>query len=270
MIDPTKPAIEGASPLVSLVMPVFNGMPWIPEAVDSVVGQAGVPWELIVMDGDSTDGTREWLTANPRPGMRVVMEPDKGQSDAIAKGLAQARGTILGWLNADDVLEPGALAAAAAVLAAHPEASMVSGVCLIIQADGAVTGRIEPPPDGSRAGLLRWPRNLAQPATLFTAAAFRASGGLDPALHYAMDVDLWLKLARSGPAILLRDQVLARFREHQAAKSSRAATAMVREELRVRLRHGLPPLSRTALTLVRWAYLRPAKHWLLAHVPGRH
>lgn len=251
-------------PTASIVMPVFNGMPWIPEAVASVLAQEGVDVELIVLDAGSTDGTRAWLAANPHPSMQVVLEPDRGQSDAIRKGLERARGEILGWLNADDILEPGALSTAAAVLATHPEASMVSGSCRIIDTAGRVIGHIDPPPAGTLAGLLHWPRNLAQPATLFRAEAFRRTAGLDLRLHYAMDVDLWLKLARVGPAILLPGEVLARFREHPAAKSSRAATAMVREELRVRLRHGLEPWSRAALTLARWGYLRPAKRRLLS------
>jgi glycosyltransferase involved in cell wall biosynthesis len=247
---------------VSIVMPVLNGMPWIHEAVTSVVAQKGVEIELIILDGGSTDGTREWLKGSAPPGARVLLEADRGQADAIAKGLALAKGSILGWLNADDVLEPGALAAACEVFASHPGASMVSGACLLIDELGAITGRIETPPDGSLGGLLRHPQNLAQPSTFFSAEAFRATAGLDRRLHYAMDVDLWLKLARVAPAALMPDRVLARFRIHAAAKSTRAATAMVREDLRVRLRHGMPVLSRTSLALLRRAYARPIAYTL--------
>lgn len=253
---------------ITIVMPVFNGMPWIPEAVASVSSQRDVDVELIVLDAGSNDGTREWLTAFAPDGTRLVFEPDRGQSDAIAKGLAMASGRVLGWLNADDVLEPEALATACDTFERNPEASMVSGACLIIDERGTVTGRIDTPPDGSLHGLLRHPFNLAQPATLFSAEAYRQTPGIDLALHYAMDVDLWLKLARIGPAVLLPDQVLARFRVHQEAKSSRAATAMVREDLRVRLRHGMPILSRAFLSLVRWSYLRPIKRPLRLLRPG--
>ena len=206
-------------------MPVLNGMPWIPGAVASVVSQTGVEVELIILDGGSTDGTRAWLTGSAPEGVRVVLAPDHGQTDAIAKGLAMANGSILGWLNADDMLEPGALATACDAFATHPGASMVSGACLIIDEVGEVTGRIDTPPNGSLDGLLRFPRNLAQPATFFSAAAYRQTQGLDLRLQYAMDVDLWLKLARIGPAALLADRVLARFRVHGGAKSSIAATS---------------------------------------------
>lgn len=246
---------------ISIVMPVLNGMPWIPEAVASVMAQM-VPVELIILDGGSTDGTQEWLALHAPARVRVIAGRDGGQSDAIAKGLAMASGRILGWLNADDLLEPGALAIVAAAFAAHPEAPAVSGACWTIDEEGVITGRINPPPNGSRAGLLDCPRNLAQPATFFRAEAYRQTTGVDPRLRYAMDVDLWLKLARLGPVVTLRDQILARFRTHGSAKSSVAATAMVREDLRVRWRHGMPILGRTSATLMRRAYLRPLKVWL--------
>jgi glycosyltransferase involved in cell wall biosynthesis len=252
---------------ISIVVPVLNGMPWIADAVASVTSQT-VAAELIILDGGSTDGTVAWLAAHAPASARVVTGRDRGQADAIAKGLAMASGRILGWLNADDLLEPGALATVLAAFANHPEAPAVSGACVTIDEGGTITGRIDPPPDGSLEGLLGHPRNLAQPATFFTAEAYRQTIGLDLRLEYAMDVDLWLKLARLGSVVLLRDQVLARFRTHGSAKSSRAATAMVREDLRVRWRHGMPILGRASRTLMRRAYLRPLK-LRLGRVPSR-
>ncbi len=246
--------------LVTIAMPVMNGMPWLPEAVASVLRQAG-PVELIVCDGGSTDGSREWLREHAGDATQLVFEPDGGQSEAIARALDRAGGEILGWLNADDVLCTGALQTVRSAFERNPGAAIVSGGCELIDERGAVIGRIPLPPEGTRRGLLRHPTNLAQPATLFRAGAFRASGGLDLSLHYAMDVDLWLKLTRHGDAVLLADDVLAQFRIHAAAKTSRAAVAMLREDLRVRLRHGLPIGSRTAWTLGHAAYVGPLKGW---------
>ncbi len=242
---------------VSIVMPVLNGLTWIPAAIASVLDQEVADVELIVLDGGSTDGTREWLERQAPGKVRVVLGRDRGQGDAIAKGLEMAQGPILGWLNADDMLQPGALGTVVAAFAEHPDAALVSGACWVIDGQDRVMGRIDPPPDGSLRGLLSHARNLAQPATFFSAAAYRRTAGIDTRLRYAMDVDLWLKLSRVGEVVLLPDQVLASFRIHAASKSAQEDPTQVREDLKVRLRQGMPLLSSASLTLMRWAYLRP-------------
>jgi glycosyltransferase involved in cell wall biosynthesis len=248
----------------TIVTPVFNGMPWLPAAIDSVIDQRqDVDVELIVLDGGSTDGSREWLSQQVRTVATLVFEPDSGQTDALMRGLRMASGEYLGWLNSDDLLEPGALRSVADALDAAPDASAVSGCCLQMDEGGALIGLIPTPPSGSLDGLLRYPNNLAQPATFFRAEAYRRCGGLDAAWSLAMDVDLWMKLARVGPIALLPDTVLARFRIHAAAKSVAGATAAVREDLRIRRRHGMPIGSRAWWVLVKRAYLRPVKWSLL-------
>jgi glycosyltransferase involved in cell wall biosynthesis len=247
------------SPLFTIVTPVFNGMPWLPEAIDSVLSQVETSVELIVLDGGSTDGSREWLAGNVKDRAQMVFEPDRGQTDALIRGLTQARGVYLGWLNADDRLEPAALARVAAAFDDAPDASVVSGCCLEIDESGAITGLIPTPPSATLKGLLAHPHNLAQPATFFRTEAYGRVGGLDPDLDLAMDVDLWMRLALTGRVVLLRDQVLARFRIHSGAKSVTRATATVREDLKVRRRHGMPRTTRAWWVLFKRAYLRPLK-----------
>jgi glycosyltransferase involved in cell wall biosynthesis len=174
-------------------------MPWLPAAIGSVIDQRqDVDVELIVLDGGSTDGSREWLSQQVRTVATLVFEPDSGQTDALMRGLRMASGEYLGWLNSDDLIEPGALRSVADALDAAPDASAVSGCCLQLDEGGALIGLIPTPPSGSLDGLLRYPNNLAQPATFFRAEAYRRCGGLDAAWSLAMDVDLWMKLARVG------------------------------------------------------------------------
>ena len=100
-------------PQISIVMPSFQQAPFLEEAVRSVLDQKFSGVELLIMDPGSTDGSRELLLSLQEDyGERLVMhfEPDQGQSDAVNRGLSQARGQILGWLNSDDCLRPGALA----------------------------------------------------------------------------------------------------------------------------------------------------------------
>lgn len=250
----------------TIVTPVRNGMPWLPECVASVAGQTGVEVEHIILDPGSTDGTREWLEANADGARtRLIFEPDEGQTSALRRGFAEATGDVFGWLNADDALEPGALAVAGAALAGDPGALAVTGRCVLVDADGRATGEIPLVADTSPRGLLRSPTNLAQPATFFRRRAYQAVGGLNPSLDLAMDVDLWLRIAARG-RILREDRVLARFRIHPDAKSVARLPAAIRQDLAIRLRHGMPPWSRAARHLLRYGVLGPARDAVLRRV----
>src|SRR4051794_26884301 len=98
----------------------------------SIQSQSG-DIEHVVIDGGSTDGTVELLEAEAAAGrLRFISEADDGLSDAFNKGVAMATGDLIGWLNADDVYEPGALAAVAAAAEASPEAEWIVGRCGIV------------------------------------------------------------------------------------------------------------------------------------------
>src|SRR5205823_10324133 len=102
------------SALVSIVTPSLDQAAYLREAIESVRAQTYVPVEHVVVDGGSTDSTLEIL--REYDGLRWVSEPDRGQSHALNKGFAMARGDVLGWLNADDAYEPDAVAGAVAAL----------------------------------------------------------------------------------------------------------------------------------------------------------
>ena len=112
---------------VTVVTPVFNGMPWLPESIRSVADQRrDVEVEHLVYDGGSTDGSAEWLRENTSLGYEAIIGPDEGQTDALAKGFSKATGEIFAWLNADDVLEPGALKRVVDVFTDNPQLAMVT------------------------------------------------------------------------------------------------------------------------------------------------
>ena len=233
---------------VTVVTPVYNGMPWLPECIASVAEQRNdVDVEHLVYDGGSTDGSAEWLREHTSLGYEAIIGPDSGQTDALAKGFSRATGEIFAWLNADDVLEPGAL----------KRLAMVTAVCLVIDAGGGVIGAMPPPPVATLKGLLCLPANPPQPATFFSAQAYRRGGGLDRRYDLAMDIDLWLKLAEVGPIQTLPTEVLARYREHPAAKSVARSGASARQSLGIRRRHGTPLRSRAALSLIQAGFVRP-------------
>jgi glycosyltransferase involved in cell wall biosynthesis len=244
----------------TIVSPVLNGMPWLPEAVNSVAAQretATFELEHIVLDGGSTDGSREWLNDHADLGYKLWLELDDGQTAALRTGFDRANGDLLGWLNSDDVLEPGALETAYEIFVSQPDAVMVTGACLFIDADGRIFGAMATPPVPTFDALVATRLNPPQPATFFRASAYRAAGGLDPSFNLAMDVDLWLKLARQGRYIVIPDRVLARYRIHARAKSERLAVASAREDLRARRRQGMPWRSQAGVELLRKAYIGP-------------
>ncbi|NGY80944.1 glycosyltransferase [Bacillus megaterium] len=116
-------------PLVTVITPSYNQAPFIRETIESVLTQDYSNLEYIVIDGGSNDGTLEILKGynNIDSRFNFVSEPDKGQSEAINKGLKMAKGQIIGWLNSDDTYHPHAIRRAVKALVENPEWGMVYG-----------------------------------------------------------------------------------------------------------------------------------------------
>jgi len=228
---------------ISIVTPTFNSRRFLAQTGDNILSQQG-PFELewLVVDGGSNDGTVELLRSlNGEPRVRWLSEKDRGQSHAINKGLAMARGDVVAWLGADDLYRHGALAAVADAFAANPSAQWLVGRCDIIDASGAVIR-----PSVSRykerslrryayRSLLR-ENFISQPAVFWRRAFGEKVGPLDESLHYTMDYDLWLRMGREAPPLFL-DRVLAQFRLHETSKSGRVNREQFDEQYRVACRY---------------------------------
>jgi hypothetical protein len=224
-----------ADPLVSVVMPSFRQARFLRAAIDSVLDQDYHNLELLVVDGGSDDGTREIL-ASYGGRLQFTSEPDRGQSHAIDKGWQRARGQIVAWLNSDDRYAPGAVRAAVTALAANPDAAMVYGEGELIAEDGSPLGRFR----GTRAfdlwQLIHASDFIMQPTVFLRAERLREVGPLDEGLHYAMDWDLWIRIACRWPVAYV-PQVLAATREYAATKTARGGWRRLRELQRIALRH---------------------------------
>lgn len=223
-------------PRVSLVTPCRNGMPWLRATIDSVLAQDYANIDYLVMDGGSTDGTVELLTEYGDR-LRWVSAPDDGQAGAIADGFRATGGAILGWLNADDVLKPGAVRAIVEAFAAHPDAALVYGQADFIDATGRHLGPCTVIEPYDRERLLYYGDYIIQPAAFFTRQAYEAAGGLDRSLHWGMDWDLWLRLAR-GRTVVHIDRELASYRWLGSNKSAEGGLARLREVEAIARRHG--------------------------------
>ncbi len=214
-------------PLFSIVMPCFQQAPFLAEAVHSILDQKGVAVELLVMDPGSTDGSRELLTrlqVEYGNRLRLVFAPDGGQSDAINRGLALARGRILSWLNSDDRLRRDALERVANLLD-HDHPGWLYGRAGMINDQGErVTSFVTRYKNwrGRRFSRLKLLTEnfIPQMAVFWNRALWERAGGLDTARHLDMDYDLWLRFSRVLEPVVLPFE-LADFRVHGQAKGSR-------------------------------------------------
>lgn len=217
---------DSAQPLVSIVTPCFNSAPFLRECIESVLAQDYPHIEYIVMDGGSTDETPAILERYRDRIARVHSAPDFGQAQAINRGLAEAQGEIVAFLNADDAYLPGAVGQAVRAFAAHPEAAVVYGNAYHIDADGATVAPY-PTQDFDRASLAR-SCFICQPAAFVRRQAFERAGSMNPSLHYVLDYDLWLRLAAFGAFVRI-EPFLAKSRIHQGSKSASNRKEFYRE-----------------------------------------
>ena len=201
-------------PSFTIVTPCLNAAATLPVALESVRSQAYPRVEHVVVDGGSVDGTRALLEG--LNGVRYVSEPDRGLSDAVNKGIRMATGEVIGWLNADDAYEPGALHAVGRALAERSDAAWATGRCRIVDGRGA---EIRKPVTAYKNLFLRhWSFPLylthnfvSSPSTFVRRAALDDVGLLSESYRYSMDYDLWLRLARCHRPLVL-DRDLAAFR----------------------------------------------------------
>ena len=243
--------------LVSVITPSFNQAAYIEETILSVLNQDYPQVEYIIVDGGSTDGSREIIERYADRLAWWVSERDRGQTDAINKGFAHAKGEILAWLNSDDTYLPGAIAEAAAFLEANPQAGMVYGDANLVDQQGTLLGKF-PARQTDYRRLRRGYVHIPQQAAFFRASLWRQVGPLDPSFYFAMDYDLWVRLARLAP-LCYHPRTWANFRLHSAGKSVAADDRCWPEMLRVHYRLGGSRFSR----LVFKAKIRPLIYaWL--------
>lgn len=223
--------------LVTIVTPSFNQARFLEETMLSVLHQDYPHIEYIVVDGGSTDGSVDIIRRYADRLAWWVSEPDRGQTDAINKGFAHAHGEILAWLNSDDTYEPGAVRAAVEALEKHPEAAMVYGDAHYIDENSRVIGRF-PAAQTDYRRLRQGYVHIPQQAAFWRASYWRQVGPLDPTFYFAMDYDLWVRLAALAPLVYIPGQVWANFRLHSDAKTISADDRCWPEMLRVHRRLG--------------------------------
>ncbi len=204
-------------PRVTIVTPSYNQAQFLEQTIQSVLGQEYPNLEYFIVDGASTDGSVEIIQHYADRLSWWVSEKDHGQSEAINKGFARATGDIIGWLNSDDLYQPGAIAAAVEAFQAHPEVGLVYSDVLAIDGDNHVLNLMRCG-DWGLDELMSF-HTLNQPGVFMKRSVLEQAGYyLDPSYHYLLDTQLWLRLAQFAPMVYIR-KTLAAGRFHPKAKN---------------------------------------------------
>ena len=207
------------------------------EAIDSVLGQEFDDCECLVIDGVSTDGSRDVILSYGSA-IRCFIGKDKGQADAIRRGFEELDTPLVGWLNSDGRLLPGALQAVASAYSRNPEGALFHGCGETIEDFGRLLYSFHGKPL-SLEGLRNGRAALFQPGSFYRLECVREVGGVDPEWKLLMDLDLWLRLMSKHQSVLI-PQRLGQFRIHAAAKSSARPYHFYREAFKVWRIHGGP------------------------------
>lgn len=207
-------------PRITIITPSYQQAPYLEECIRSLHDQGYPDLEHIIVDGGSTDGSREIIERYADKLAWWCCEKDKGQSDAINKGLARATGQVFGWLNSDDLLLPGSLHAVGEAFAEHPDMTVLTGVRIERAADGTERALAQDDP-GDTDGYFIHPR-INQQSTFMRMDLVKALPGVEEKLHYVMDYELWLQLMfRHGTNDVWVDpRPLSVFRLHPVSKTS--------------------------------------------------
>lgn len=254
---------------ISIVTPSYNQAVYLGRTMDSVISQDYPHVEYVVMDGGSNDGSVELIRQRENRISDWRSEKDQGQADAIAKGFGLCTGDVMGWLNSDDLLLPGALSSVAEFFRDHPEAEVVSGGAYCIDSEGRPLRKSF----GSYTlgvaatyGRFRYYHldGVFQQSTFWRRSAYEAVGGLDQSLKFILDRDLFLRLAKRRPFTRL-PRMLACFRIHETCKSVCIQDVRQHESKVFRERYGTDRYGAVIRNLLYYRYRIPSlarKVWL--------
>lgn len=252
---------------LTLITPSYNHAEFLRLTIDSVLAQsAEIALEYIVHDGGSKDETLDILKSYGDQ-VQWSSEADNGQVDAINRGLASATGDVVGWLNSDDLLLPGALQRVADAFSKSDSTQWVFGDCIIVDRNGqeirkwVSTYKRFQAKRYSRKRLLE-SNFISQMTVFWRRDLIDRVGLLDQSLPLAFDYEYWLRLAKVCDPIYI-DAPQAAFRWYQTSKSGGNVIDQCREDELIAARHGIASAGAAKKRLQNWLRIA-AYRWLPA------
>ncbi|MBI9044557.1 MAG: glycosyltransferase [Anaerolineaceae bacterium] len=232
-------------PKISIITPSYNSQDYIEQTIKSVVLQNYQNLEYIIIDGGSTDNTIEIIKKHEERIDYWISEKDSGQSEAINKGIRIATGDWIAWINADDIYCPGALDHVSAIIKDNEEVEWIVGTTKFIDNKFNDLGDFFPQLYTGKKHIQKYKKRgwldfvctawsgiaLPQPSSFWKREAVINAGWIDESLHFAMDHEMYGRLARNGLHPTLTQTPITLFRRHDSQKSTKNASEFLQEEL---------------------------------------
>jgi GT2 family glycosyltransferase len=224
-------------PLLSVVVPSYNQGRFLPDTLDSIFRQEYPRLEVVVIDGGSTDNSVEIIRKHAHRLKYWQSQKDGGQSWAINEGMRHCSGDLVAWLNSDDYYWEDSLWTVARAYQAYPDHGLYMGNGLrYLQAEGRYLPFCERHPAFSRRALTHGPDFVLQPSTFFLRRAWEEANGLDPALRFCMDWDVFIRIAARYPVAVIHE-FLGVSREYEQTKTSSGKMSRAFEIVRMIQKH---------------------------------
>jgi glycosyltransferase involved in cell wall biosynthesis len=225
-------------PTITIVTPSYNQGNFIEETICSVLSQNYARLQYIVIDGGSTDCSPDVINRYSGRLDYWISEKDRGQSDALRKGFSRATGDLLGWLNSDDILYPGALQQLGEAYERNPGCIIAGNVTVFTEGRRHQSRNIRQRHLNTRDMVAIWTGKSCylQAGVFFPRNAFAQSGGIDAALQQCMDHDLMVRMLRTHPVRYV-DEIIAGARLHPGSKTCSQAGIQIAEAYEVSRRY---------------------------------
>jgi glycosyltransferase involved in cell wall biosynthesis len=203
-------------PKVSVIIPSYNSMAFLPEVVESVLAQTFTNFELIIIDDGSSDRTSEWAGKIPDPRVKLICQANQGVSVARNTGIAYSQGDYIAFLDADDVWKPTKLEQQAKVLDTNPEIGLVHTFVTYINEQGKPlfdAGRYHKPENVWKEMLAREDLIFCGSTPMVRRQCFETCGVFNSALKGCEDWECWTRIAARYPFQVL-EEPLVFYRQH--------------------------------------------------------